>query len=102
MGVEKIYARILEKKEAEMGRDALREKRAANLTKHFLKLSEAEEKRKLEAQAEKSKREDELSLQRMKETSEQETLMRHVVKEEKNAIYARMQEMTKRRELEKD
>merc|ERR1711933_613631 len=51
-----------------------------------------------EMQAEKSRKDYECSVKQMKDASDEQALMKHMLKEEKQLIFGRMQQMSKQRE----
>mmetsp|Transcript_130835 Transcript_130835/g.291910 ORF Transcript_130835/g.291910 Transcript_130835/m.291910 type:complete len:531 (-) Transcript_130835:100-1692(-) len=95
--IEKSYEEIYQRKEARLARDALRERRATHLTKHFLKLREREDEEKIKKEHEKSVRDYERNQHKLKEAEEAQGLVQRMVRDEKSQIYELMQDKGRQR-----
>jgi len=96
--VEKTHNKILAKKEAKLSKDALMEKRATQLTKHFIRSREQQEQAQLRAQAERSKQNYERSIQKVRDSAETAAALGQIVQEEKEVIWDYMMEKGRQRE----
>eukprot|EP00930_Biecheleria_cincta_P024340 TRINITY_DN17431_c0_g1_i1.p1 TRINITY_DN17431_c0_g1~~TRINITY_DN17431_c0_g1_i1.p1 ORF type:complete len:573 (-),score=185.69 TRINITY_DN17431_c0_g1_i1:72-1790(-) len=97
INVEKTYNQILAKREAKISKDALVERRACQLTKHFLRSRERDAKAQLEEQAKQSKVSYERSMQKSRDAAEAEAAAQIMVREERALISEHMREMGRQR-----
>lgn len=99
---QKTYNSMLERKQAQVARNAKFERRAMVLTKRFLKNSEDAVKEKQARAAEASQRSYERNMQKVEDSLQAESLLRQMVKEERNQISQLMHEKAKQRQAEED
>lgn len=97
---QKTYAQILEFREARLAREALQERRAAQLTKRFLQMREEEEQERAAREAEASQRTYEDGMHRLKKAAEADALMKAMMKEERSQVYDLMLAKGRQRESE--
>eukprot|EP00933_Yihiella_yeosuensis_P037400 TRINITY_DN31328_c0_g1_i1.p1 TRINITY_DN31328_c0_g1~~TRINITY_DN31328_c0_g1_i1.p1 ORF type:complete len:579 (+),score=151.73 TRINITY_DN31328_c0_g1_i1:84-1820(+) len=95
--VDKTYNTIIAKKEAKLSRDALLERRAIMLTRHFMRTREEEEKKQLAKMAEVSSESYERSMKKIREQLAAESQATALVAEERAVIAESMAEQARRK-----